>query len=182
MNQDTAMPLKKSRKQDMSIGLPGIHLRQARESRRLTQQEVALQLRLSLQVIDAIEHDDYKTLPGQIFVRGYLRAYARLVFLSEDDIIQAFNNLDIAQDKPQPLAPAYASAYAYDETATNHASSKASIKASSGGLLRWFFYLVILLVVIMVLQWWVSENPSNNLTTQFKALLSSIWPSTVRTG
>ena len=168
MNQE-AMPLKQSRKQDMSIGLPGVHLRQAREARRMTQQDVALQLRLSPQVIEAIEHDDYKKLPGQIFVRGYLRAYARLVFLSEDDIIQAFNNLDVAQHKLQPLAPAYASAYTYDETAVNSSTS-------SKGMLRWFIYLVVLLFIIMLAQWWLSENPTVNLFAQINALFTSILP------
>jgi cytoskeleton protein RodZ len=164
MNQE-ALPLKKSRKQDMSMGLPGVHLRQAREARRLTQADVALQLRLTTRVIDAIEHDDYKQLPGEIFVRGYLRGYARLVALSEDDIIQAFNRLDIAQQKMEPLAPAYtSSSYTYDETSSHR---------SSGKLVHWLLFLVVLLILITLVQWWMSENPSINLPAQLNTLLTS---------
>jgi cytoskeletal protein RodZ len=174
MNQDGVMPLKQSRMPDMSMGLPGVHLRQARESRRLTQHDVALQLRLSSQVIDAIENDDYKKLPGQIFVRGYLRAYARLVHLPEEDIIQAFNHLEVGQQKTEPLVPSYTSAYAYDGTPTTN--------QSSGKLLRWLIFLVVLLLIIMLVQWWVSENPSINLKAPLNSLLTSVRPAAVPGG
>lgn len=66
---------------------PGRRLREARESRNLTVQQVASQLRMQVRIIDALENDDYSTLPGSTFVQGYLRSYSRLLGLPEENII-----------------------------------------------------------------------------------------------
>ena len=70
---------------------PGQRLRVAREARQLTRDAVAVQLRVEPKVIDALEHDDYAQLPAAVFVRGYLRAYSRLVGLVAEPLIEAFD-------------------------------------------------------------------------------------------
>jgi cytoskeleton protein RodZ len=159
MNQTSVM------RRSMGTGTPGVHLRQAREARRLGQQDVALQLRLGRHVIDAIENDDYRKLPGQIFVRGYLRAYARLLDLSEEEIIQAFNHLDVAQSELAPLTPTYTSTYV-------GADEKPTTIQSNSAILRWFVCLAVLLMVIMLVKWFIIENPSINVEPHVKAFLA----------
>ncbi len=66
--------------------LPGRRLRETREARGLSVQDVASNLRLSSQVIRALEQDDYAALPSATFVSGYLRAYARLLEISESEL------------------------------------------------------------------------------------------------
>jgi cytoskeleton protein RodZ len=60
---------------------PGALLAAARESRGLTVIDIARQLKLSPWQIDALESGDYRRLPGTVFVRGFIRNYARLVNL-----------------------------------------------------------------------------------------------------
>ena len=62
-------------------------LRKAREALGLSLEEVASELRLSAYQIRALEKDDYDDLPGATYVRGYLRAYARLLNLNEERIV-----------------------------------------------------------------------------------------------
>ena len=57
----------------------GENLRSAREKYGLTLDDVAAELRLSAYQIRALEEDRYDDLPGETYVRGYLRAYSRLV-------------------------------------------------------------------------------------------------------
>ncbi|MDD9810462.1 MAG: helix-turn-helix transcriptional regulator [Gammaproteobacteria bacterium] len=50
--------------------------------------EVAAYLNLSDATIEALESGAHERLPGLTFVKGYLRAYAKLLRLDPDDIIQ----------------------------------------------------------------------------------------------
>ena len=53
-----------------SLGLPGSLLRQAREEKGLTIEEMSAISNLTKQVIRGIESDDYSELAGLSFVRG----------------------------------------------------------------------------------------------------------------
>ncbi len=61
--------------------LPGAALAAARVAQGMSQEDVARQLKLSVAQIRAIETDDYAKLPSPVFVRGFIRTYARTVKL-----------------------------------------------------------------------------------------------------
>lgn len=68
---------------------PGKRLREAREAKNLSREQAARQLHQDVSIIQALEEDDYGRLPGKTYVLGYLRSYARLLKLPEDEIIAA---------------------------------------------------------------------------------------------
>lgn len=68
---------------------PGKILAQARETRKLTVAEVAQQLKLSATQVAALEAGDYSLLPGPVFVRGFVRNYARLLELDAEPLLQS---------------------------------------------------------------------------------------------
>lgn len=72
--------------------LPGRHLREQRESSHLSLEEVAHHLHLDVELIKALEADDYSRLPSPAYICGYLRSYARLLKLPEDEIVRAYNH------------------------------------------------------------------------------------------
>lgn len=76
---------------------PGSRLAQAREDRGLTLEEAARALRLAPRHVRAMESDDYESLPGPTYVRGYLRSYAQLLGLPADEIVASYNSLSVAQ-------------------------------------------------------------------------------------
>lgn len=79
----------------------GAQLRAARDRRQLKLEEVARELHLDPGIIRAIEADDQSALPAPIFVQGYVRNYARLVGLPEEELIRQFR----AQGtEPPPLS------------------------------------------------------------------------------
>src|SRR5574339_387327 len=58
---------------------PGASLRAARTAQKLAIGEVARQLRLSVAQVEALEAGAFERLPGPVFVRGFIRNYARLL-------------------------------------------------------------------------------------------------------
>ena len=72
-----------------SLTWPGQRLRQAREALNLSQQDVARQLHLNVNLIQALEDNNEEALPAKTYLVGYLRSYARLLNLPADEIIEA---------------------------------------------------------------------------------------------
>ncbi|AZZ93316.1 DUF4115 domain-containing protein [Hahella sp. KA22] len=68
---------------------PGSRLRQARENLGWSIPETAERLHVIPRYVKAIEDGEHSQLPGLVFLKGYVRAYARLVNLSEDRVIEA---------------------------------------------------------------------------------------------
>ncbi len=82
---------------NMSIGE---RLSAARKEHMLTVESVAEELKLDVSVIEAMERDDKSALPAAIFVQGYLRLYARLVGLPEDQLVRDYAD---SSGEPPPL-------------------------------------------------------------------------------
>lgn len=73
-----------------STRAPGAILKQARIGKDLSIAAIATQLNLDLRVVEALESGDLSKLPAPIFVRGYLRGYARLVGVREEEVLAAY--------------------------------------------------------------------------------------------
>src|SRR5438045_1412032 len=80
----------------MSLTL-GEKLRQAREERGISISEVAEQTRISPHYLDSIENDDYRTLPGGIFNKGFVKSYAKYVGIEEQEALQDYSHLTASQ-------------------------------------------------------------------------------------
>ena len=66
---------------------PGEQLRRAREGYGWTLEDVTGNLNLTVEVVRALESGDRDALPEAAFVRGYLRAYARLMEIDENTVL-----------------------------------------------------------------------------------------------
>ncbi len=69
---------------------PGADLKTTREDMEVSTREVADALNLPVNVIEALEADDYERLPPTVFTRGYLRSYARLLELSPESLLARY--------------------------------------------------------------------------------------------
>jgi len=82
----------------MSLSL-GEKLRAAREQRGISISEVAEQTRISPLYLEAIDADNYKTLPGGIFNKGFVRSYAKYVGIDEQEALQDYSRM-VAESSP----------------------------------------------------------------------------------
>ena len=65
----------------------GEKLKHAREALGLTAADVAAKLKLAERQIEALEAEDLSQLPGEVFTRGFVRNYARLVEIDPELLI-----------------------------------------------------------------------------------------------
>jgi cytoskeleton protein RodZ len=68
----------------------GARLREAREKRGVSLRQIATNTRISVMSLEALERSDLSRLPGGIFTRSFIRAYAQEVGLDPDRTIQDF--------------------------------------------------------------------------------------------
>jgi len=77
----------------------GLQLRLAREACRLSIASAAASLHLSPRVIEALEGDEFGRFEP-VYVRGYLRNYARLLNLPADPLIESYNRTQVPDHLP----------------------------------------------------------------------------------
>ena len=87
---------------------PGEILKRAREGKSLSVAAIATQLNLDIRTVEALEQGDPSKLPAPIFVRGYLRGYARLVDVREDEVLDIYRAQAPQEPTPRPIGMARA--------------------------------------------------------------------------
>ncbi|KTD55816.1 DNA-binding protein [Legionella santicrucis] len=123
---------------------PGAHLASIREQKGYTIEYVANKLHLRARIIELIENNEFHLLPEPVFVKGYLRAYAKLLGTSPEPYLAIFNKQYLVERKP--------------ERALWQQSKRESHKAEH--IIRWFTVLFALGVIVAVGIWW-QKNRDN---------------------
>ncbi len=70
----------------------GQFLRQHREQRAMSVEEVSRATRIPVANIERLENDHFDDLPGEVFVRGFLKAYARALRVPVDDVLARYTS------------------------------------------------------------------------------------------
>jgi hypothetical protein len=68
----------------------GEELRRERELRQISLREVADATKINLRFLEALENNDFDTLPGGFFVRGFIKAFARHIGVNEEAMVNAY--------------------------------------------------------------------------------------------
>ena len=68
----------------------GFEIRQAREQRGLTLQQVSKSTKIALRVLQGIEASDPTRLPAHVFLRSFVRTYAQEVGLDPDSTVRRY--------------------------------------------------------------------------------------------
>jgi cytoskeletal protein RodZ len=83
----------------------GQYLRRQRESKRMSVEEIARSTRVPMPSVERIEADQFDELPGEVFVRGFLKSYARAVGLTSDDVLARYTaSRRVAWVTPLPIS------------------------------------------------------------------------------
>jgi len=75
------------------MGTLGEYLRSAREARGIDLREAAQQTRISFTYLKALEAEDFTKLPGEVFVKGFLKNYGKFLRLDELEVMKRFEEL-----------------------------------------------------------------------------------------
>ncbi len=132
---------------------PGERLQAARIQKGLSLADVASRMHLSASILEAIEENDFEEITAPIFVKGYLRHYARIVALDEDDMIQQY--IEYYSEEDPPIS------------STSNMVPELSV---ADARIKWTTYLVVLVLAALLAAWWwnkaQNEEPTISLDTQ----------------
>lgn len=81
----------------------GARLKREREQRGVTLEDISVSTKINTRMLQAIEEDHFEQLPGGIFNKGFVRAYARQLRLDEDEIIGQY--LQASGEEAAPVLP-----------------------------------------------------------------------------
>lgn len=119
----------------------GERLKKARESMHLTQKEAAARLYLNPKIVEIIENEAFFEGPPMTFMRGYIRSYAKLLNVPENDIKADIANLEFNVAPATPTAPVL-------QTNPTYRGDR---------YIRWITYLIVLVLISLVVLWWSSN-------------------------
>src|SRR6266851_3476036 len=81
----------------------GAYLRQLRETRGVSLEEIARVTRVGSSYLHALEGDDFAALPESVFTRGFVRAYCQALGEAPDEALALY---DGRSEVPAPAPPA----------------------------------------------------------------------------
>ena len=81
----------------------GVYLKKMREQRGFSLQDVASKTKITLPYLENLENEDFSSLPNDVFVKGFLRSYAKVLGLKELDVLERFQNWKILHEIPSSL-------------------------------------------------------------------------------
>jgi cytoskeletal protein RodZ len=134
----------------------GSQLKQARESRGISLRQIATATKISTVALEALERGDLSRLPGGIFSRAFVKAYAVEVGLDPDEVVAQFlvelgeHASRISQDVARPEVTA-------DDRAFLEQQRRAAVA------LRVAIGVLVLLIVAAVVAWRMRPTGSDDV-------------------
>lgn len=127
---------------DIEVLGPGKILSDARKVIGLSQQDIATQLNFHLSLVKNIEDENFdKNLPDT-YLRGYLRSFAKLVNVSEQDILASYEVLGVAEE----------------QCAEMQSFSQSTKKQAEHSRLMWISYLMLTILLGSTVYWFFQES------------------------
>ena len=69
----------------------GSHLKHEREMRGISLEEIAASTKIQIRYLQALENNQFDQLPGTVFIKGFVRSYAKTIGCNADDLISAYD-------------------------------------------------------------------------------------------
>jgi cytoskeleton protein RodZ len=139
----------------------GEKLKQEREKRQITLEQISTSTKIGTRMLQALEEDKFNQLPGGIFNKGFVRAYSRCVGLDEDQTVAEY--LQASGDAPPVRTelvghePEGRENEARENDTHNDQANVSRLEASTDASARplpWGWFAAVLLVVALALSFW----------------------------
>lgn len=150
----------------------GAELKQQREMRGISLKEIADATKIGKRFLEAIEQDDWKTLPAPVFTRGFIRAYAKYVGVDVEFLVDRYSSMVEAERlaesgelpaAPEPVAPRYVASEA----------KSSEIPRPYRRIDRNIILLVVILVPFIAVGYWVKQRMSGRSPASEAAVVTT---------
>ncbi|MGB1261919.1 MAG: RodZ domain-containing protein [Cognaticolwellia sp.] len=128
---------------DIEVVGPGRMLKDARELLGLTQRQVADKLNFKSTLVAEIEAEQFDDNVPTAFNRGYLKNYAKLVNISQEDVLNSYEQLGVAQRQGAEM----------------QSFSKGTEKQAEHKMVMWITYLILAILITATVVWWWQTPP-----------------------
>ena len=155
VNAKTSDASPEERAQSQGAELLGALLRRAREAKNLSLRDISDQTRISRRYLEAIEADDYKNLPGGIFNRSFVKAFAKAVEFDEAQALKAYERTARAKGEPDDVPTSRQPSRIYTDGGESTRSPLVTI------VLSLLILAVISLGAYALLHWYQRRNESH---------------------
>jgi cytoskeleton protein RodZ len=142
----------------------GEKLKQEREKRKITLEEISYSTKIGTRMLQALEENKFNQLPGGIFNKGFVRAYSRAVGLDEDQIVADY--LQASGDAP-PVRTEIATRESgtreserenHDRQNEENVRRLEAVNDSPRRSLPWGLFAAVLLIMALVLFYWAHRQ------------------------
>lgn len=137
---------------------PGTLLKNARVGKGLSQEEVASRLNLRLANVQDLETEQFDKNISVTFIRGYLKAYAKLLEVPVEEVLEAYERVNTGSPEPAKL---------------QSFSRKMSLQANDDRLML-VSYLILGIILALVVVWWFQQSDSDILPEIETSVESSV--------
>jgi cytoskeleton protein RodZ len=93
----------------------GEFLRQEREKRGITIEQVASATKINVRLLHLLESDQYTELPAKPFIRGFVSSYGRFIGIDSKEILTQFGDFLEMRSVERPTRDAGHSGYAFEK-------------------------------------------------------------------
>lgn len=140
--------------EDMIVVGPGQMLCEARKKLSLSEEDIAEKLNFKASLVCNIEQDNFDSKLPATFNRGYLRSYAKLVNVNIDEVLSAYDMLDVAEVQRSEM----------------QSFSNLTEKQAEHSRLMWLSYLIVAILFGLMVLWWL-QAPEALFPEQKKSIV-----------
>lgn len=128
-------------------GKPGAQLAAERVRQGYSPEYVAGKLHLRVRLIQLLETDEYQSMPESVFIKGYIRAYAKLLEIPPQPLLDIFNGIYTTPERKSEKA------LWQGRRETNKAEHA----------IRWLTGFFAFIVIAAVAVWWYTNKDNESL-------------------
>jgi len=130
----------------------GQQLRAARERRGTKLVKIAAETRVGVHYLAALEHSDYDELPGEVFTKSYVRAYAEFLDLDPDEMAALYLGETVDRRAAESAAG--------DEKIVREMSRVLNVSPDRSISPLWIAGGAVVLLLAIAVGWWLFAEPT----------------------
>ena len=140
----------------------GSYLKHERELRGVPLDEIAKSTKISISYLRALEEGRFQDLPGEVFIKGFIRSYGQAIGSNVDELMAAYHETG---SKPEDTETSHATPPLSREQESERQPSSSPMKAIIG-------FVMALLIIAGGVYWFASEKGKSGRQPQKEELAS----------
>ena len=158
----------------------GQMLRQAREEKCLTLEQIEEKTKIRRKYIEALENENYEVLPGAVYVKAFIKTYARYLDLNGDLLVEGLAkelvDTESDLDDVEGVKNDTQELISQEKLAKRKTVGKVFSSIVISSKVRRYLTVVAGALIIITLLWGISNRASNSFLAQKPSSIEQVKP------